>query len=76
MRPVCSVRGAMASSESASHLRRAVRRIHAVVRKIPRGRVATYGQVAELAGHPGRRARRRRGAEDEQAAPIGCRGSA
>ena len=25
-------------------------RIYAVVRKIPRGRVATYGQVAELAG--------------------------
>jgi methylated-DNA-protein-cysteine methyltransferase-like protein len=24
-----------------------------VVRRIPRGRVATYGQVAELAGHPG-----------------------
>ena len=28
-------------------------RIHAVVRRIPRGRVATYGQVAELAGLPG-----------------------
>jgi methylated-DNA-protein-cysteine methyltransferase-like protein len=30
-------------------------RIHAVVRRIPRGRVATYGQVARLAGigpHP------------------------
>jgi methylated-DNA-protein-cysteine methyltransferase related protein len=26
------------------------RRIYAVVRRIPRGRVATYGQVAELAG--------------------------
>ena len=26
----------------------------AVVRRIPRGRVATYGQVAELAGLPGR----------------------
>jgi len=25
-------------------------RIHAVVRRIPRGRVATYGQVARLAG--------------------------
>lgn len=33
---------------------RAVRKaIHAVVRRIPRGRVATYGQVAELAGFPG-----------------------
>jgi methylated-DNA-protein-cysteine methyltransferase-like protein len=28
-------------------------RIHAVVRRIPPGRVATYGQVAELAGLPG-----------------------
>ncbi len=28
-------------------------RFYAVVRKIPRGRVATYGQVAELAGLPG-----------------------
>ncbi len=25
-------------------------RIHAVVRRIPRGRVATYGQVAQVAG--------------------------
>ena len=29
-------------------------RIYAVVRKIPRGRVASYGQVARLAGLPGR----------------------
>jgi methylated-DNA-protein-cysteine methyltransferase-like protein len=28
-------------------------RIHAVVRRIPRGRVVTYGQVAELAGMAG-----------------------
>jgi len=28
-------------------------RIYAVVRRIPAGRVATYGQVAELAGLPG-----------------------
>ncbi len=28
-------------------------RIYAVVRRIPRGRVATYGQVAEHAGIPG-----------------------
>lgn len=27
--------------------------IYRVVRRIPRGRVATYGQVAELAGIPG-----------------------
>jgi len=29
------------------------RRIYAVVSRIPRGRVATYGQVARLAGLPG-----------------------
>jgi methylated-DNA-protein-cysteine methyltransferase-like protein len=28
-------------------------RIHAVVRRIPRGRVASYGQVAAVAGLPG-----------------------
>lgn len=28
--------------------------VFAVVRRIPRGRVATYGQVAALAGFPGR----------------------
>src|SRR5438876_3739234 len=28
-------------------------RIYAVVRRIPRGRVATYGQIAKLAGLPG-----------------------
>ena len=28
-------------------------RIRAVVRRIPRGRVSTYGRVAELAGLPG-----------------------
>lgn len=26
--------------------------IHAIVRRIPRGRVATYGQIARLAGRP------------------------
>jgi methylated-DNA-protein-cysteine methyltransferase-like protein len=29
------------------------RRIHEVVSRIPRGRIATYGQVARLAGLPG-----------------------
>lgn len=29
-------------------------RIYATVRKIPRGRVASYGQIAKLAGLPGR----------------------
>ncbi len=42
----------MASSDS-EHLRALFKAIHAVVRKIPKGRVATYGQVAELAGIPG-----------------------
>jgi methylated-DNA-protein-cysteine methyltransferase-like protein len=32
------------------HVRSPHERVAAVVRRIPRGRVATYGQVAELAG--------------------------
>jgi methylated-DNA-protein-cysteine methyltransferase-like protein len=36
-----------------SDVDRLYRRIYAVVREIPRGHVATYGQVAELAGIPG-----------------------
>jgi methylated-DNA-protein-cysteine methyltransferase-like protein len=43
----------MASSEMTAHVARLYRSIYAVVRRIPRGRVATYGQVAELAGIPG-----------------------
>ncbi len=35
------------------HVSKLHRTIYAVVRRIPRGRVATYGQVAELAGIPG-----------------------
>jgi methylated-DNA-protein-cysteine methyltransferase-like protein len=35
------------------HVAALYRRIYEVVRRIPRGRVATYGQVAELAGMPG-----------------------
>ena len=42
----------MASSDDREHLQRLFRLIHAVVRRIPRGRIATYGQVAELAGIP------------------------
>ena len=34
-------------------------RVLAAVRRIPRGRVATYGDIAALAGRPGRRPRRR-----------------
>ncbi|HVK71825.1 MAG TPA: MGMT family protein [Kofleriaceae bacterium] len=36
-----------------AHTQRLYRAIYAVVRRIPRGKVATYGQVAELAGIPG-----------------------
>lgn len=35
------------------HVGRLYGQIYEVVRRIPRGRVATYGQVAELAGIPG-----------------------
>lgn len=38
----------MARAESGTYAR-----IYSVVKKIPRGRVATYGQVARLAGLPG-----------------------
>jgi methylated-DNA-protein-cysteine methyltransferase-like protein len=34
-------------------MNRTYQRIYAVVRRIPRGRVATYGQVAKLAGIEG-----------------------
>ena len=43
----------MASSEMAEHVAKLYRSIYAVVRRIPTGQVATYGQVAELAGLPG-----------------------
>jgi methylated-DNA-protein-cysteine methyltransferase-like protein len=36
-----------------SEVERLYRLIYQVVKRIPRGRVATYGQVAELAGIPG-----------------------
>jgi len=42
----------MASSDR-EHVERLYKNIYAVIRKIPRGRVATYGQIAELAGIPG-----------------------
>src|SRR3954469_25816713 len=41
------------SATVAEHVIKLYRAIHAVVRRIPRGHVATYGQVAELAGLPG-----------------------
>src|SRR5258706_6058960 len=40
-------------SDDAGHVREVYGRIYKVVQKIPRGNVATYGQVAELAGIPG-----------------------
>jgi len=40
-------------SDDRSHLEQLFMRMHAVIRSIPRGQVATYGQVAELAGVPG-----------------------
>jgi methylated-DNA-protein-cysteine methyltransferase-like protein len=43
----------MPSSSDSEHVRALYRQIYAVVRAIPKGRVATYGQVAELAGIPG-----------------------
>jgi methylated-DNA-protein-cysteine methyltransferase-like protein len=36
-----------------AHPGRSYEAIYAVVRRIPRGRVATYGQVAELSARPG-----------------------
>jgi methylated-DNA-protein-cysteine methyltransferase-like protein len=43
----------MASSAITEHLAKLYRSIYVVVRRIPLGQVATYGQVAELAGIPG-----------------------
>jgi methylated-DNA-protein-cysteine methyltransferase-like protein len=44
---------ASSDDELTAHSRAVRAAIHAVVRRIPRGKVATYGQVAELAGFPG-----------------------
>jgi methylated-DNA-protein-cysteine methyltransferase-like protein len=41
-----------AGSDDAAHVRQLFQAIYAVVRRIPRGKVATYGQVALLAGLP------------------------
>jgi methylated-DNA-protein-cysteine methyltransferase-like protein len=43
----------MTSSAMIEHVAKLYRSIYAVVRRIPPGQVATYGQVAELAGLPG-----------------------
>ena len=44
---------AASSRELTAHGRAVRAAIHAVVRRIPRGKVATYAQIAELAGFPG-----------------------
>ena len=36
-----------------AHLKELYTALYVVIRNIPRGRVATYGQIAELAGLPG-----------------------
>ena len=38
---------------TADHVKQLYRSIYAVIRRIPSGHVATYGQIAELAGIPG-----------------------
>lgn len=43
----------MVASEDSAHLQQLFEAIKTVIRRIPKGRVATYGQVAELAGIPG-----------------------
>jgi methylated-DNA-protein-cysteine methyltransferase related protein len=47
------MRAAMVRSEDGEHLRQLYKALYTVIRKIPRGHVATYGQIAELAGIPG-----------------------
>lgn len=42
-----------ADQDDVDRVARLYEQFYAVVRRIPRGRVLTYGQVAELAGHPG-----------------------
>ncbi len=44
---------AVARSEDSQHLQRLYKQLYLVIRTIPRGSVATYGQIAELAGIPG-----------------------
>ncbi len=44
---------ASSTSDHRSYLDQLFVRMHSVIRSIPRGSVATYGQVAELAGLPG-----------------------
>lgn len=50
---MCHVPPRMSESSQAAHIARLYADIYAVVRRIPKGRVLTYGQLAELAGRPG-----------------------
>lgn len=43
----------MSDESCAEHIAKLYGDLYAVVRRIPRGRVLTYGQLAELAGRPG-----------------------
>lgn len=43
----------MSDASEAEHVAKLYRDFYDVVRKIPEGRVVTYGQLAELAGRPG-----------------------
>ncbi|MCP4447076.1 MAG: cysteine methyltransferase [Myxococcales bacterium] len=43
----------MSDDSEASHIAKLYSDFYAVVRRIPEGRVLTYGQLAELAGRPG-----------------------
>ena len=50
---MCERPRAVSDTDEAEHIARLYGDIYSVVRRIPRGRVLTYGQVAELAGRPG-----------------------
>lgn len=41
------------ANKSGKHAAQFARRVHAFVRKVPKGRVTTYGDVAWSIGHPG-----------------------
>jgi methylated-DNA-protein-cysteine methyltransferase-like protein len=50
---VCHVLALMSEDTEAAHIAKLYGDFYAVVRRIPHGRVLTYGQLAELAGRPG-----------------------
>ncbi len=64
----------MAASSDRDHLQELFRAVKAVIRRIPRGRVATYGMVAELAGIPcGARQRQAEAAPEAAQAGVTAR---